>query len=117
MVSGQVLKFVVESLNFLLNYLILPLQSDGFPTLLFFPAGNKGLDPVSGHSRDHMFVFSSSALDFILNMGYLLWQITVDSDRTVKALYKFIKKHAAIPFKLEKPTSTPSEGSDAKDEL
>ncbi|XP_057476839.1 protein disulfide isomerase-like 1-4 [Actinidia eriantha] len=52
-------------------------KSDGFPTLLFFPAGNKSFDPI-----------------------------TVDTDRTVVAFYKFIKKHASIPFKLQKPAST-----------
>ncbi|KAA8539324.1 hypothetical protein F0562_026016 [Nyssa sinensis] len=52
-------------------------KSDGFPTLLFFPAGNKSFDPL-----------------------------TVDTDRTVVAFYKFLKKHASIPFKLKKPTST-----------
>ncbi|KDP44055.1 hypothetical protein JCGZ_05522 [Jatropha curcas] len=62
-------------------------KADGFPTILFFPAGNKSFDPI-----------------------------TVDTDRTVVAFYKFIKKHASIPFKLQKPTSTPkSESSDAKD--
>ncbi|XP_018819528.1 protein disulfide isomerase-like 1-4 [Juglans regia] len=62
-------------------------KSDGFPTLLFFPAGNKSFDPI-----------------------------TVDTDRTVVAFYKFLKKHASIPFKLQKPTSTPkSENPDAKD--
>lgn len=57
------------------------------------------------------------------------WQITVDTDRTVVAFYKFLKKHASIPFKLQKPESTPKadasaskesvEGttSDVKDEL
>ncbi|KAI9076154.1 hypothetical protein K1719_041852 [Acacia pycnantha] len=58
--------------------------TDGFPTILFFPAGNKSFDPV-----------------------------TVDTDRTVVAFYKFIKKHASIPFKLQKPTtSAKSSGSD-----
>ncbi|KAK4607039.1 hypothetical protein RGQ29_001024 [Quercus rubra] len=62
-------------------------KADGFPTILFFPAGNKSFDPV-----------------------------TVDTDRTVVALYKFIKKNASIPFKLQKPTSTPkSESSDAEE--
>ncbi|KAJ8468060.1 hypothetical protein OPV22_030612 [Ensete ventricosum] len=51
-------------------------KTDGFPTLLFFPAGNKSFDPI-----------------------------TVDTDRTVKAFYIFIKKHAAIPFKLQKPAA------------
>ncbi|XP_010264686.1 PREDICTED: protein disulfide isomerase-like 1-4 [Nelumbo nucifera] len=60
-------------------------KSDGFPTLLFFPAGNKSFDPI-----------------------------TVDTDRTVVAFYKFLKKHASIPFKLQKPDATPkSEGADA----
>lgn len=54
-------------------------------------------------------------------IGSLCLQITVDTDRTVVAFYKFLKKHASIPFKLQKPTSTsnpPSsdtkETSDAK---
>lgn len=43
-------------------------------------------------------------------------QITVDADRTVVAFYKFLKKHASIPFKLQKPTSTPkSDNPEAKD--
>ncbi|GMH10949.1 hypothetical protein Nepgr_012790 [Nepenthes gracilis] len=58
-------------------------KADGFPTLLFFPAGNKSSDPIP-----------------------------VDSDRTVVALYKFLKKHASTPFKLPKPTPK-SEGSDS----
>ncbi|KAI4383803.1 hypothetical protein MLD38_009601 [Melastoma candidum] len=53
-------------------------KADGFPTLLFFPAGNKSFDPI-----------------------------TVDTDRTVVALYKFLKKHASIPFKIQKPGSAP----------
>ncbi|XP_059430901.1 protein disulfide isomerase-like 1-4 [Corylus avellana] len=62
-------------------------KSDGFPTLLFFPAGNKSFDPI-----------------------------TVDTDRTVVAFYKFLKKNASIPFKLQKPTPAPkSESSDAKE--
>ncbi|GAV66397.1 Thioredoxin domain-containing protein/Thioredoxin_6 domain-containing protein [Cephalotus follicularis] len=62
-------------------------KSDGFPTLLFFPAGNKSFDPI-----------------------------TVDTDRTVVAFYKFLKKHASIPFKLQKPASTPKfEATDAKE--
>ncbi|KAI3721418.1 hypothetical protein L2E82_32429 [Cichorium intybus] len=69
----------------------------GFPTLLFFPAGNKSVDPI-----------------------------TLYTDRTVKAFYKFLKQHAAIPFKLQKPESTQkpkpestqeSSNQDLKDEL
>ncbi|KAK2971653.1 hypothetical protein RJ640_010894 [Escallonia rubra] len=52
-------------------------KADGFPTLLFFPAGNKSFDPI-----------------------------TVETDRTVVAFYKFLKKHASIPFKLKRPAST-----------
>ncbi|XP_065866968.1 protein disulfide isomerase-like 1-4 [Euphorbia lathyris] len=75
-------------------------KSDGFPTILFFPAGNKSFDPI-----------------------------TVDTDRTVVAFYKFIKKHASIPFKLQKPAipskpesseskeSDKSSSEDVKDEL
>lgn len=55
-------------------------------------------------------------------------QITVDTDRTVVALYKFLKKNASIPFKLQKPTLPPKtessvgkesadSSSDVKDEL
>ncbi|KAF5178921.1 disulfide isomerase-like 1-4 [Thalictrum thalictroides] len=59
-------------------------KADGFPTLLFFPAGNKSFDPI-----------------------------TVDTDRTVVAFYKFIKKNASIAFKLQKSVSAKSEGADA----
>ncbi|KAG2311098.1 hypothetical protein Bca52824_022655 [Brassica carinata] len=54
-------------------------KAEGFPTILFFPAGNKTSEPI-----------------------------TVDTDRTVVAFYKFMRKHATIPFKLEKPASTES---------
>ncbi|XP_073032446.1 protein disulfide isomerase-like 1-4 [Primulina eburnea] len=76
-------------------------KPDGFPTLLFFPAGNKSFDPI-----------------------------TCDTDRTVVAYYKFLKKHASIPFKLQKPASQQrtaassdstasheASSNDAKDEL
>ncbi|RAL46085.1 hypothetical protein DM860_006239 [Cuscuta australis] len=64
-------------------------KAEGYPTLLFFPAGNKSSDPIR-----------------------------VDSDRTVVALYKFIKKHAAVPFKLQNPstsnTAAPEKTGDIK---
>ncbi|XP_068665177.1 protein disulfide isomerase-like 1-4 [Aristolochia californica] len=71
-------------------------KADGFPTLLFFPAGNKSFDPL-----------------------------TVDTDRTVVAFYKFLKKQASIPFKLQRPASAgnssdnpvDSSKADVKDEL
>ncbi|GJS77161.1 hypothetical protein Tco_0727042 [Tanacetum coccineum] len=65
------------------------LESDGYPTILFFSAGNKSFDQL---------------------------QITVDTDRTAKAFYKFIKQHAAIPFKLQKPESTQKAESTEKSE-
>lgn len=65
----------------------------------------------------------------ICGVGWCV-QITVETDRTVVAFYKFLKKNASIPFKLQKPTSTPkpassdakeseaqSSSSDVKDEL
>lgn len=61
-------------------------KSDGFPTLLFYPAGKKSSDPI-----------------------------TVDVDRTVVAFYKFLKKHASIPFQLQKPTSTSKTDSGSSD--
>lgn len=53
-------------------------------------------------------------------------QLTVDTDRTVVEFYKFIKKHASIPFKLQRPDSSVKSQSesqksrpkdDTKDEL
>ena len=61
-------------------------------------------------------------------------QITFEGDRTVVEMYKFLKKHAAIPFKLKRPDSSAartdsaegpgsttdsekSSGSNPKDEL
>jgi len=54
-------------------------KSDGYPTILFYPAGNKSFDPI-----------------------------TFDGDRTVKGFYKFLKANAAIPFKLPKKSKTES---------
>ena len=34
------------------------LQADGFPTILFFPAGNKSFDPVSGIQSFNTYIFS-----------------------------------------------------------
>ncbi|KAM7504436.1 hypothetical protein LguiB_003340 [Lonicera macranthoides] len=61
-------------------------KADGFPTLLFFPAGNKSFDPI-----------------------------TVETDRTVVAFYKFLKKHASIPFKLQKPASSLPQKTESSD--
>ncbi|XP_076887166.1 protein disulfide isomerase-like 1-4 [Bidens hawaiensis] len=60
-------------------------KADGYPTILFYPAGNKSSDPIP-----------------------------VDVDRTVVAFYKFLKKHASIPFKLQKPTYTDAKESSGK---
>ncbi|KAL9296748.1 hypothetical protein ACSQ67_022644 [Phaseolus vulgaris] len=61
-------------------------KADGFPTLLFYPAGNKSSDPIP-----------------------------VDVDRTVVAFYKFLRKHASIPFKLQKPATTSKPSSESSD--
>ncbi|XP_051205192.1 protein disulfide isomerase-like 1-4 [Lolium perenne] len=70
-------------------------KPDGFPTILFYPAGRKGFEPI-----------------------------TFEGDRTVVEMYKFIKKHASIPFKLKHPDSSAARtessensGSNLKDEL
>lgn len=64
-------------------------KSDGFPTILFFPAGKKNIDPIP-----------------------------VETERTVVGLYKFLKKHASIPFKLQKTVSSPaSDDSKAKEDV
>ncbi|KAL7109811.1 hypothetical protein ACP275_06G198900 [Erythranthe tilingii] len=62
-------------------------KPDGFPTILFFPAGNKSFDPI-----------------------------TFDNDRTVVEFYKFLKKHASIPFKLQKPAQKHTTVSDTTEE-
>ncbi|OIS99427.1 PREDICTED: protein disulfide isomerase-like 1-4 [Nicotiana attenuata] len=56
----------------------------GFPTLLFFPAGYKSIDPIP-----------------------------VDTELTLVALYKFTEKHATIPFKLQRPASSNKSESSA----
>ncbi|KAL8166833.1 hypothetical protein V2J09_008332 [Rumex salicifolius] len=58
-------------------------KSDGFPTILFFPAHNKTSEPI-----------------------------VYDGEHNAKELYKFIKKHASIPFKIAKPIS-PQQEEDA----
>ncbi|KAI4978439.1 hypothetical protein ZWY2020_015192 [Hordeum vulgare] len=62
-------------------------KPDGFPTILFYPAGKKSFEPI-----------------------------TFEGDRTVVEMYKFLKKHAAIPFKLKRPGSyssaTPTDSTD-----
>ncbi|MCO5603668.1 hypothetical protein L7F22_057819 [Adiantum nelumboides] len=52
-------------------------QVDGYPTILFFAAGNKSFDPI-----------------------------VVDSERSVKGLYQFLKHNAGIPFTLSKAQKT-----------
>uniref|UniRef100_A0ACD5WYT8 Uncharacterized protein n=1 Tax=Avena sativa TaxID=4498 RepID=A0ACD5WYT8_AVESA len=52
-------------------------KPDGFPTILFYPAGKKSFEPI-----------------------------TFEGDRTVVEMYKFIKKHASIPFKLKRADSS-----------
>ncbi|KAL3701898.1 hypothetical protein R1sor_019920 [Riccia sorocarpa] len=61
-------------------------KPDGFPTLLFYPAGRKSFDPI-----------------------------TYDGDRTLKEFIKFLKKEAAIPFTVPKrPTAVQENGKPAE---
>ena len=65
-----------------------------------------------------MLDFSSLIIGIRANGDPGYWQIIVDADRTVVAFYKFLKKHASIPFKLQKPASASEpESSDAKESL
>uniref|UniRef100_A0A3B6NIJ7 Protein disulfide-isomerase n=2 Tax=Triticum aestivum TaxID=4565 RepID=A0A3B6NIJ7_WHEAT len=59
-------------------------KPDGFPTILFYPAGKKSFEPI-----------------------------TFEGDRTVVEMYKFLKKHAAIPFKLKRPDSSAAQTDDS----
>ncbi|RLN09497.1 protein disulfide isomerase-like 1-4 [Panicum miliaceum] len=75
-------------------------KPDGYPTILFYPAGKKSFEPI-----------------------------TFEGDRTVVEMYKFIKKYASIPFKLKRQDSSTartrstqtegvrSSGTNVKDEL
>ncbi|KXG29239.2 protein disulfide isomerase-like 1-4 isoform X2 [Sorghum bicolor] len=70
-------------------------KSDGYPTILFYPAGKKSFEPI-----------------------------TFEGERTVVDMYKFIKKHASIPFKLKRQESSTqmeegvkSSDTNLKDEL
>jgi len=75
-------------------------KPDGYPTILFYPAGKKSFEPI-----------------------------TFEGDRTVVEMYKFIKKYATIPFKLKRQQSSTartgstqtegamSSGTNLKDEL
>lgn len=113
------------------------LQSDGFPTILFFPAGSKSFEPVSYALKELLLLFDLTPISCLiitcywLSNWYSLWQITFEGERTVVELYKFLKKNAGIPFKLQRPTSPKKEAetttasevkeeegsSDVKDEL
>lgn len=76
-------------------------------------------------NSNYVFLFCQIILAFpdwvivwLLKKSVVFWisQITVNADRTVVAFYKFLKKHAAVPFKLEKTVSTPKpDSSDAKE--
>jgi protein disulfide-isomerase A1 len=90
-------------------------QQDGFPTILFFPAGNKNFEPVhTTFASKNIILYSSTFLKADINSKLLICffilsiQITFEGDRTVVEFYKFLKKHASIPFKLKKPHGTPS---------
>lgn len=66
-------------------------KPDGYPTLLFYPAGKKSFEPI-----------------------------TFEGERTVKGFYQFLKKHAAIPFALPRTAKSKASNKaaeDVKDEL
>lgn len=66
-------------------------KPDGYPTILFYPAGKKSFEPI-----------------------------TFSGDRTVKGFYQFLKKNAAIPFSLPRTAKSKASNKvaeDAKDEL
>lgn len=46
-------------------------QADGFPTLLFFPAGNKSSEPVSFSKifQDYCFVMFAASVVNLIGMG------------------------------------------------
>lgn len=79
--------------SFLRNLFAFLLQADGFPTLLFFPAGNKSFEPVSDIlfllrylNLVHNFLFLESAclLTIFLMLPYIVsvfCRFTVDTDR------------------------------------
>ncbi|CAM0149314.1 unnamed protein product [Urochloa decumbens] len=62
-------------------------KPDGYPTILFYPAGKKSFEPI-----------------------------TFEGDRTVVEMYKFIKKHASIPFKLKRQDSSTARTESAQTE-
>ncbi len=39
-------------------------------------------------------------------MNRFLMQVTFDGERTVKGFYQFLKRNAAIPFSLPKPSQS-----------
>lgn len=54
----------------------------------------------------------------LLIQGWLEMQIKFEGDATtVKGLYRFLKKHAAIPFALPKPAPKSKDPIQLKDEL
>lgn len=92
------------------------------PHYTLLPSRKKEFRPCTWILNDSMHIIHS-ILDLLMLHHYMIQyacgslfvQITVDADRTVVAFYKFIKKHASIPFQLQKPTSTSKTESGSSD--
>ncbi|RWW10103.1 hypothetical protein BHE74_00038229 [Ensete ventricosum] len=74
------------------------------------------------HAKVHTADIITFTCLYYYHTGFV--QMLVDTDGTLKALYKFIKKHAKIPFKIERPASVSQEsvgeksaGTGVKEEL
>ena len=72
-----------------------------FSLYLIFYVVVQTFDVIGGK----IFVWELNKALFNLAVRYCV-QITFEGDRTVVEMYKFIKKHASIPFKLKRPDSS-----------
>ncbi|KAL8486528.1 hypothetical protein ACS0TY_023282 [Phlomoides rotata] len=72
-------------------------------------------DPIpETNDGDVKIVVGNNFDDIVLDESKdALLEIPVDADRTVVAFYKFIKKYASIPFKLQKPAPSPASSEDS----
>lgn len=106
-------------ISLLLIYFVLTIYISFYYCFCFFYCFYLYLCPRVTCLLSSFFLFSkfvSSVFRFFFK------QLTVDTDRTVVAFYKFIKKHASIPFKLQRPefsvkSESESQKSGNKDDL
>lgn len=82
------LSFALTIIYGILSLLLL-LQADGFPTLLFFPAGNKSFDPVRRHFSAFN-LFCSYHIYFVLLLFLFLLLVLFVSLPTSNLTFKFI---------------------------